>query len=276
MAAHLRASFADLYGGVASLNVWQYNNSYYEAGPEVPRVPVRFHDCQNKGYTPSGWNTIFGSVPVPNGAVPAVGRDAALSVYSPGTDQLWEFWRMERRTDGWYACWGGRIDDASTSDGIFEGNWGSTATGLANSAGMVRIADIRAGRIDHAVNVAIPAPAHWKTFSWPAQRSDGFSTDPHAMPEGIRFRLDPKLDVAALDLHPVAEMIAVAGQRHGFIVTDKAGTLAVTTESGAAEKARTGTDPWVGLLAGTPSYAVLANFPWEHVQVLPMHYGRPQ
>ncbi|MFC5381892.1 hypothetical protein [Aquipuribacter nitratireducens] len=272
---HLLASFADRYGGVASLNVWDYNNSYYVAEPGTPTTDVAFDDCQDKGYLPDGWDDQFAEVPIPEGAEPAEGRDRALSVYSPTTDQLWEFWRADEREGGWYACWGGRLDEVSESEGIFEDGWGSTATGLSHTAGMVRIADVRAGRIEHAVALAIPEPATWKEYSWPAQRSDGWSDDPDAVPEGTRLRLDDDVDVEALDLHPVAEMIARAGQEYGFVVTDRADTLAVTTESGVPEQQATGQNPWEELLDGTPTYEVLADFPWDALEVLPEDYGRP-
>lgn len=275
MRAHFVESFADKYGGIASLNAFEYNNSYYVVDADTPTAPVKFHDCQDKGSEPRDWAEEFAAVPIPEDAVPAAGRDAALSIYSPSSDQLWEFWRAEQRDDGWYACWGGRLDDVSDSEGVFEGNWGSTATGIANSAGMVRIADVRAGSIEHAVSIAIPAPATWKSYSWPAQRSDGWSDNPDALPEGIRLRIDPDVDVEALDLHPVAEMIALAGQEYGFVVTDRADTLSVTTESGTPEEVETGTDPWETFLDGTPRYEVLDGIPWHEVEVLPMDYGEP-
>ena len=49
----------------------------------------------------------------------------------------------------------------------------------------------------------------------------------------------------------------------------------VVTESGNAEKARTGVNPWDGMLAG-PDYQAMQGFPWEHIQVLPKDYGKPR
>lgn len=279
MVAHLAGTVADRYGGVASFNVYQYNNSYYVAEPGTPLVDVSFNDCQDKGYVPEGLlgsDGQFTQVPIPEGAVPSPGTDMALSIYSPETDQLWEFWITEQAADGsWSACWGGRIDDVSTSPGHFEGSFGATATGLSSTAGMVRLADVRAGRIEHAMSLAIPNPRVYTEYSWPAQRSDGWDTDADAVPEGTRLRLDPSLDVAALELHPLAEMIALAAQEYGFIVVDKAGAVAVIAESGAPEEAATGVDPWAEFLAGTPDYEMLADFPWEQLQALPQDYGKP-
>jgi hypothetical protein len=279
MVNHLVGTVTDRYGGVAAFNVNNFNNSYYVATADTPRVDVAFNDCQGKGSTPDGLlgpDGIFEQVPIPEGAVPSPGTDKALSVYLPSTDQLWEFWVAERGVDGsWSACWGGRIDDASTSPGYFDGDFGATATGLSSTGGMVRLADVRAGSIEHALSLAIPNPRIFTEFSWPAQRSDGWDEHPDAVPEGTRLRLDPSLDVAALDLHPVAELVARAAQEYGFIVVDKAGAVAVIAESGAPEQAATGVDPWQELLAGTPDYEVLAGFPWEDLEALPQDYGKP-
>ena len=277
--AHLTGTVTDRYGGVAAFNNHSYANSYYVATATTPRVDVAFDDCQGKGYVPTGLTGPggqFTGVPIPAGAVPAAGTDKALSVYSPATDQLWEFWLAERDAAGrWRACWGGRIDAASKSPGYFPGTFGATATGLSHTAGMVSLADVRSGRIEHALSLAIPEPAAAPSRSWPAQRTDGVSTHPSAVPEGTRLRLDPAVDVAALGLHPVAAMIARAAQQHGFIVTDRAGAVAITAESGEATRRATGVNPWDSLLGGTPDYAVMKGFPWHRLQALPKDHGKP-
>ncbi|WP_298992047.1 hypothetical protein [uncultured Pseudokineococcus sp.] len=240
---------------------------------------MKFSNCQKKSYTPKELyqpdaGAHFVDVPIPGNAIPAKGSDGQLSVYSPSSDQLWEFWKAEKRSDGWYACWGGRIDKVSTSHGFFSDGMGAAATGLALTAGSIRINEVKRGYIDHAMSLAIPAPKHWKTFSWPAQRSDGWSTSTSAIPEGTHLRLDPRVDVSKLKLTPVARMVAKAAQKHGFIVTDKAGAVSVMAESGAGIQAATGSDPWKSILGGTPSYAVFKNFPWDKIQVLPQDYGK--
>ncbi|WP_432490937.1 DUF4124 domain-containing protein [Kineococcus gypseus] len=276
LVAHLARQVRDHYDGVAAFNVSNYSTSFYSVPPEQPRVDVAFDDCQKKKYTPAGLlgaGGQFTGVPIPDDAVPARGSDGQLTIYSPSTDQLWEFWRAKRVDGRWQACWGGRIDAVSTSPGYFTGGFGSSASGLAVSGGAVRVDDVRAGRIDHAVALQIVEPKKWTTFSWPAQRSDGFSTDPDAIPEGLRLRLDPAVDVESLELTPVARMVAEAAQRYGFIVVDKAGSVAVTGETGEATAGAV--DPWEELLGGAPHYRVMDGFPWEDLQALPQDYGRP-
>jgi hypothetical protein len=268
--------------GTAALNVWDYNTSFYSVAPGTERVDVAFDDCQDKGYVPEQLygdehGGHFEDVPIPPGAVPAEGTDAQLTVHDPQTDQLWEFWVASEGPDGWSACWGGRIDDVSRSPGFFPDGMGSAATGLATSGGMIRIAEAERGRIDHALSLAVVDAASFEQFSWPAQRSDGHDPEglPDRLPEGLRLRLDPAVDVDALGLHPLAAAVARAAQQYGFIITDKAGAVSVVTESGAGVEAATGTDPWVELLGGTPAHEVMQGFPWDRMQALPVDHGRP-
>ena len=276
MVAGLASQVADHYGGVAAFNVNAYTASYYEVGADTPRIDVAWDNCQNKKYTPKGLVGDGGQlsrVPVPADAVPARGRDAQLTIYSPSSDQLWELWRAKEVDGGWQACWGGRIDGVSRSPGYFTGGFGASASGLAISGGMVWVDDARAGRIDHALSLAILNVRKWKTVSWPAQRSDGGDESPAAIPAGTRLRLDPNLDLDGLGLTPTALMIARAAQRYGFIVTDRSGAVAVTAQSGGTQ---TSQDPWADLLAGKKSYEVMAGFPWDRLQALPQDYGEPE
>ncbi len=264
------------WGAVAAFNVRRYTTSVAVVGATQPRARVSFDDCQHKGYVPRGLHGPSGQfegVPIPPTAVPSAGTDSELTVYSPGTDQVWEFWKARHDALDWHACWGGRIDHASTSPGIFSGNFGATATGLPNAAGMISIRDARAGRIDHALSLQVIDAAKWNQFSYPAQRSDGSGAGP--IREGARLRLDPSLDVASLHLSPLAAMVARAAQRYGFIVTDKGGAVAVQGESSGGLVAHGGSDPWRALLGSTPTYAVMKGFPWDRLQVLPTDWGKP-
>lgn len=281
--AGLSAQVAKLNGGVASLNVWQYTAQMATAVPGTPRVRVTFDDCQRKGYTPRGLygaDGVFEDVPVPDNAVPSIGNDSSLSIWSPSTDQFWSLWRMKRLADGWHACWGGRIDSVSTSPGYFPNGFGASATGTAGIGGMLSIRDVQYGRADHALAIGIPDPASWKTFSWPAQRSDGSASSKSLVMEGQRFRLDPSVDVDSLRLSPIGRIVAHAAQDYGLIVTDKSGTVALGVESGTMVERATGTNPWRNWLNTSPkgmdkSYNTLKNFPWDRLQALPKDYGKP-
>lgn len=277
MIDHLVGQIEPHYSSIAALNVYDYTASLHVVDETTPRHTVAFYDCQEKGYTPSGLfdgARQFVDVPIPDDAVVASGTDKALSLWSPSTDQLWEFWVMEKQGDGWRACWGGRIDGVSSNPGQFTHPYGATATGIPMVGTMLRVQDVAQGRIDHALGMALLQPADASRVRYPANRSDGGDESPDAIPEGARLRLDPSVDVDALDLTPLGRMIAKAAQTYGFIVVDRAGAVAVIGESGLPEKAVTGTDPWDVLLP-EPPYSQLRGFPWDRMQVLREDVGVP-
>ncbi|WP_432499143.1 malectin domain-containing carbohydrate-binding protein, partial [Kineococcus auxinigenes] len=96
MVSRLAQEVAGSYNGVAAFNVNQYNTSIYTVPASQPRVDVQWSNCQNRTTVPPGLlgpGGQFTQVPVPADAVPATGTDAQLTIYSPETNQLWEFWR---------------------------------------------------------------------------------------------------------------------------------------------------------------------------------------
>ena len=210
----------------------------------------------------------FASVPLPENARPARGSDAQLVVWQPSTDTLWEFLKLDRRRDGWHAALGGRMTGVSSNPGHFlETNWGATATGLPLLGGLITLKDLRRGRIDHALALGITRAWAYR-WSWPAQRTDGVTTDPTAIPEGARFRLDPRLDLDSIPMPRATRMIAEAAQRYGIVVRDKTGS-SVTFEAEDATRFRR--DPYYGpggWFDGRSPNALLASFPWHRLQAL--------
>jgi hypothetical protein len=132
------------------------------------------------------------------------------------------------------------------------------------------VSELQAGRIEHALAISVPN-ARAGVFAFPAQRTDGTSTDPAAVPEGARLRLDPRLNVAALNLPPVVHAMALAAQRYGMIVRDK--TLRATGFF-AEDPSPTGANPYPQLFGGQAPNQLLARFPWEHLQLIKMQLGR--
>jgi hypothetical protein len=59
---------------------------------------------------------------------------------------------------------------------------------------------LQRGEIKHVLGIALVDAEKWSIYSYPANRSDGYNpTDaPNRIPEGLRFRLDPTVDVDAL------------------------------------------------------------------------------
>lgn len=278
MIANLRKQIRNHYGGIAGLNIDAYSASLAVASRRTEKVNLRLENCQDKSametrglFGPAG---VFTGVPMPRDAVPAPGSDGHLAVWAPHEDRLWEFWRARRRPDGnWQACWGGRIDGVSRARGQFPPPYGVSASGLATAGYMITLEEGRAGQIDHAMGLVLVSPkAGW---SYPANRGDGTSRDPNAIPEGTRLRLDPAVDLNSLRLPSFAAAIARAAQRYGFIVIDRGGAVTVMAEGGAQERRRTGVDPWPSILGSTPAHAQLVDFPWGNMQVIEHDWGKP-
>ena len=276
MADALAGEVSSRYGGIAAFNAYSYHVGHHRVPAGTKRVDVRYSCSPDGRIPPSLYDGpgYFREVPVPDDAEAAAGDDGQMTIYDPTSDELWEFWQMRRDPDGgWSACWGGRIDDVSTSQGIFPLGFGASASGLAVTPGMVSLADVRRGRIDHALSISLPE-VRSGAFSWPANRTDGTSSSPLAPVEGQRFRLNPALDLDRYNLTPLGRMIAEAAQTYGFVVTDRGGSVAVAAESGALERQATGSDPWDSLIGGH-AWDVMHEFPWNEVQFLPMDHGRP-
>jgi hypothetical protein len=246
----------------------------YTVGPEQPAVTVTPWDCQHKGYLDSGLASQLASVPVPDDAVVANDNDAHLVVWQPSSDTLWEMWKA-RRVDGhWEACWGGRLSSTSSSNGVLPAPYGSTATGISVGGGIVTIAELRQGHIDHALVMSL-VETRSGVYSWPANRTDGWKSGAEFIPEGQRLRLDPSLDLSTLSLTPVGLMIATAMQQYGVVIRDKAGSVSLYAENPLPIMATGQPNPYDELFGGTPSYALLKGVPWDRLQALPFDYGKP-
>jgi hypothetical protein len=271
-----------LGGGYPGLGADTYSTPIYRVARSTRRVPVTVHtDPHKRGFI----GVAAAGVPIPPGATPAAGTDGHMTIYQPSTDTLWEFWRAVRQPDGWHASWGGAIRHVSRSPGYYspnawpdlpkgEGwNWGSTATSLPVAGGTVTTQELRKGHIPHALAMAVPLPCK-DVFSWPAQRDDGVSTASDCLPEGARLRLDPAVDVDALNLHPVARTLARAAQEYGIIVRDQTRVSAqFYLESPQPAQPSPYTGPG-GLFAGAGPWQVLEGFPWDRLQLLPLSLCR--
>jgi hypothetical protein len=239
------------------------------------RVPVAL---DARGRYAESLGRAFRRVPLPDDARPAKGPDGHLTILQPSTDSLWEFWKLRRAGGRWRASWGGAMRGVSHNPGQFNTGswpgghayWGASATSLPLVAGLIRIRELERGRIDHAVSIAIPN-ARADAIAWPAQRGDGTLRRSDAIPEGARFRLDPRLDLDALGLSPVVRAIARAVHRYGMIVRHK--TLHATGFY-AEDPTPTGANPYARLFDGRSPSELLASFPWKRLQLIRMRLRR--
>lgn len=255
------------------INTYQFSTPVYTVSNTELRVPVVLDQSASSGSVAMLAKVFNAGVPIPTGAAAAPGTDKAMVIYQPSTDTMWELWLAHRANGAWHAMWGGRMDHVSSNPGYFTSprDWGTAATSLALVGGLIRLSDLKARRIDHALAISIPE-ARSGVFAGPAQRTDGKLNEPNAIPEGTRFRLDPRLDVAKLHLPPLTEMLALAAQRYGLIVRDQSGVVAFYGQ----QSTRPGPDPYYGprgYFHGLDPAHLTAAFPWSHLQVVaaPLH-----
>ena len=265
------------YYGTVAINTTSYASPVYVVGPEVKPVVVTPSDCQKKGHIDKGLTEQWSAVPVPEYAEAATGTDAEMTVYQPSSDTIWEFWKAKKSAEGkWEACWGGRMQNVSKSNGIWPKYYGTTATGLPFLGGQLTVEEMQRGEINHVMGISIVDAE--KGFVWPANRSDGGNPKnaPNWIPEGTRFRLDPTVNVDALNMHPIGKAVAKAAQKYGFVVWDKAGAITLRAENPKAYTTAGKPNPYTELWGKTPSWAILQGFPWGKLQFLPADYGKPK
>jgi hypothetical protein len=255
-----------LVSQVSKYGAWMNTNSYsvpvYVVPSDQPTVKVTLNtwgpDLQQ------AWK----AVPIPAGSVAASGTDESMAVWQPSTDKMWDFWLMHQTSGAWSARWGGEMDNVSTNPGYYThsgqtNNWGATGTGVPLLGGLVTIADLRRGSIKHALALAVPL-TEANLFSWPAQRTDGRSTDATALPEGVRFRIDPNLDIASLKLPYLDRMLAQAAQTYGIVIQNTSGAVTFY----AQDPTPTGSNPWASPFDGRSEGTYLSWLPWSHMEAL--------
>jgi hypothetical protein len=271
--ANIQSDITNNYGDW-NLNTDTYSTPIYTATATTPKETWGFTDCQHKGSLPASFAPALQNVPTAAGMLPSMGTDSEITIYDPSADEDWEFWVATDTGGQWSACWGGTIEHVSTDPGIFPSGTGATAAGLPLLGYVIRIAELQAGLIAHAINVEL-VRTQATSFSWPANRTDGNTADPTILMEGQRMRLDPTFDVSTLP-NAAERTIAKAMQDYGILLTDTSGAVVSQLEDERPYMAAHGTttNPYDAIFGGRPSYQVLAELPVGRLQVLPKDYGQ--
>lgn len=255
--------------GVAWIERGNYSTCVYEVPATQPTVTVR--DERGRAI----FTDAYAAVPIPSAARIPTGLDKHLVIWQPDTDRMWEFWHMRRDAQGWIAGHGGAMQNVSANAGVFDAGawvnpnpdfcardwWGATATALPLLGGLIRIHELQAGHIPHALAGAIPDCALSSTWLAPARRSDGNGKG--LIPQGARLRLPARLQLSTLGLSPLVRMIAEAVQTYGWIIRDA--TYGSANFYGEIQK--TGQpDPWLPYWSNLTGQ--LHKFPWSALQVV--------
>lgn len=278
------------------VQTYSYTTPVYVVGRDQRAVRVAIDTDQTSAWV----NSLQGAsnnVPVPPRAQASPGTDSQITIFQPSTNRLWEYWHFRHEGDGWHARWGGAIDNVSGNPGYYSplawngamSIWGASGTSLPLVAGTMTLAELRSGEINHALAMSIPDPRAG-VAAWPAQRSDGTGSAAE-LPEGAHLRLNPRLDIPAMHLPRIVEMMALAAQRYGIIVRDQThADIGFFAEDPApfGAKPHTPSDPYYGAFRdsngtldpvhGMPDAHALFDgmwpstffryFPWRSLQVL--------
>jgi hypothetical protein len=185
----------------------------------------------------------------------------------------------------WHASWGGRMFNVSQDPGYYrtianplggwteQSNWGVTASGLPVVGGLITLADLAAGQINHAIAMMVPQSAKG-TFVFPALRTDGTDTSPGAIPEGAWFRLPPTLNLSTIPMPPITREIAVAAQRYGLIINDQTGATVGFRAEDPTPLMRAGQpNPYLTYYTNAAGQyqapnQLLASFPWSSLELI--------
>ena len=269
---NLAGQIRTYYGGVA-FNSYSYSAPIYTVPAGQPTVNMTWSNCQGKNWLDPLFAADLQNVPIPADAVPSEGSDAAMVIYQPSSDTEWEFWKAQQSNGTWSACWGGRIQNVAQSMGTFSGATGASASGLPLLGYLIRVSDLQSGSINHTVNLELPK-ARSGAWSWPAQRTDGWVSDPTAPAEGERFRLPASLNLAQFNLTPGELMVAKALQTYGAIITDSSGSVAMQAEDPRPYEVDGAGDPYAPYFSG-PQYNWLKDIPWQDLEAVAWNYGAP-
>lgn len=267
-----------------NMNEWTVA-TYYIDSTTTPqsRVYPHYQGVQGAGFEPGA------RIPAPDFATPSgpEGGTEFLAMIDPQAGKAWEMRQPRKKVEdgSWRTTFGSVVDLTGTgvptpwmmaakpADAV-----SSRSSGIPLVAGLIRLDEIKAGRIDHALAFAYSAPqtdrfispASGALESGPARPAKHFG-----LPMGARIQLDPDYDIENTRLSPAGKVIARALQEYGAILVDEAGATTLFAEGSPAQ-----IDAWDGVLA--PSELQLLFTPEmmsKHFRVIKMGElmsGRPE
>lgn len=150
--------------------------------------------------------------------------DGHMCILDKANNRVISLWRATFSEGVLGASWGSVV--ALDGDGLESGVGSSTGSQLSRLAGIVRVSEIDAGEIPHALFFASDVVAP-NVFRYPAQKTDGanLSEALTPIPEGARVQLDPSIDLTAIPgITPGEITVGRALQRYGAYCGDNGGS----------------------------------------------------
>ena len=201
-----------------------------------------------------------GPYPFPAGALVEGGAnsggDMHILVIEQGSCALYETWNTTYVGPGWHAGSGARFD--LTSNALRPDGWTSAdAAGLPILPGLVKVAEVDAGAVNHAIRFTVANSQ--QAYIHPATHAAG-NADPSLPPMGLRLRLK-----ASFDLTPykgASLVILTAMKQYGLILADNGSNWYISGDSD---------DAWTSLIDTISSdFGTVHGSDFEAVQTGPL------
>ena len=261
--AQSKALISDFAGnGSLYINIAEWSVPvYYVDMDETPKHEVLdlYPGRYGRGFEPPR------EIPIPEGAQSAgpEGGLGYIAIVDQARNLEWDMRQAHQRDDGrWFAGFGAitNLRGSGVSrpwTDVEQPNLAASAleSGLPLTAGLIRVDEVKSGRIPHALMFAYPgartdgfiSPA--STASPPADIAD--APEPTGMPLGARIQLDPAFDVEGSALSREGKIIARALQEYGAYLGESAGGNVLFAESAPMQL-----EAWDGMLDSTELQAV--------------------
>ncbi len=141
--------------------------------------------------------------------------DRHALIVDTSTCKLYETFDTRLTPTGWTAGSGAVYD--LRSNALRPAGWTSAdAAGLPILPGLLRYAEVKAGRVDHAIRFTTDVTD--RRYFWPARHQAGSVSDPSYPPMGARFRLKASFPITSYSAE--TQVVLRAMKTYGLILAD--------------------------------------------------------
>ncbi len=159
--------------------------------------------------------------------------DCHIIVLQQGTCSLFEGWACSYKS-GWVCGNGARWNTKIASAGQRPVGWTSAdVAGLSIAAGLVRLAEVQAGEIKHAIRFTLPCsrPKYVSPATHEGVPGSCSASDPNALPMGMRIRLKTGFNMTPYNA--TAKIFLQAMAKYGMILADNGSPMYFQSEENA-------------------------------------------
>ena len=197
-----------------------YGIPWTTVGATQPRVPMSFVYADESDPGP---------YPFPPDAPVEAGGDRHVIVLEREACRLYETWDSRFVGPGW-RCGSGAVFDLRGNALRPDGWTSADAAGLPILPGLVRLDEVRAGEIRHALRFTVQRTQ--RAYVHPATHFASSDRDARLPPMGLRVRLRASFDLAPFRGH--ARVILAALKKYGMFVADNGGDWFISGEANPA------------------------------------------